>query len=104
MSPAPASGPPDGVVVGRYQGTVVVTVHGELDPPKVSHLRLLLSDLIDGQGNVSVVVDLQHATTADGDPERLAIFAEEAKRAHRRCDLVVVPEPAPARTGRYGDR
>lgn len=74
LVPSPHAGSMNGeeapaeVVVGRYQGTVMVTVHGELDPAKVAHLRLLLTDLIDGQGNVAVIVDLQDATAADDDP------------------------------------
>ena len=97
MNPAPAAMSPNGVVVGRYQGTVIVTVHGELDPSKVAHLRLLLTDLIDGQGNVSVVVDLQDATPAPGDPGGLGRFAEATKHAHGRHAVIVVDAPS-ART------
>ena len=97
MSPVPAEKSPNGVVVGRYKGTVMVTVHGELDPPKVSHLRLLLIDLIDDQGNVSVVVDLRDATAASGDPGGLGRFAAATKHAHGRHAVIVVDQPS-ART------
>jgi hypothetical protein len=92
MSPAPAKSP-NGVVVGRYKGTVMVTVHGELDLPKVAHLRLLLTDLIDDQGNVSVVVDLQAATAGPDDPGALGRFAEATRHAHGRHAVVVVDQP-----------
>jgi hypothetical protein len=92
MSPALGATSPTGVVVGRYQGTVMVTVHGELDAPKVAHLRLLLADLVEGQGNISVVVDLQDATAAAGDPNGVEIFAAEA--THRRHAVVVVAQPS----------
>lgn len=95
MSPAPAAESPTGVVVGRYKGTVMVTVHGELDPSKVVHLRRLLTDLIDDQGNVSVVVDLQDATPAPDDPGGLRRFAEATKHAHGRHAVIVVDQPSP---------
>lgn len=101
MSPATGAMPPTGVVVGRYQGTVMVTVHGELDPQKVAHLRLLLTDLIDGQGNVSVIVDLQDATAAAGDPDSVAMMAAEATYGHQRHAVVVVAEPSAAGRSRW---
>ncbi len=94
MSFGQAAKSPNGVVVRRYRGTVMVTVHGELDPLKVAHLRLLLTDLIEGQGNVSVIVDLQDATAEAHDPDGVEMFAAEAKHAHRRHALVVVAEPS----------
>ena len=50
------------IVIGRFRGTVVVTVHGDLGPTRAAHLGLMLTDLIDGQGNLSLVVDLHDAT------------------------------------------
>lgn len=104
MSAVPAANSPNGVVVGRYQGTVMVAVHGELDPPKVDLLRLLLRDLIDDQGNVSVVLDLQDATAAPDDPGALGRFAQEAKLAHGRDAVIVVDEPFPRTLARRGER
>ena len=94
MSAAPAAESPTGVVVGRYQGTVMVTVHGALEPPKVAHLRLLLSDLIEGQGNVSVVVDLQDATPPADDPGGVEVFADETTSTHGLHAVVVFAPPA----------
>jgi hypothetical protein len=104
MSPVPAATSPTGVVVGRYQGTVMVTVHGELDPPKVAHLNLLLNDLIDGQGNVSVIVDLQDATAAAGDPDSVEMFAAQATHGHRRDVVFVVAESSAGTLARRGER
>jgi hypothetical protein len=94
MSAVPATRSPDGVVVGRYKGTVMVTVHSELDPLKVTHLRRLLSDLIDDQGNVSVIIDLQDATPTPDDPDALRSFAAAAKDAHGRHAVIVFEQPS----------
>ena len=79
------------IVVGRYLGTVVVTVHGELDLTRASHLGNILADLIDGQGNLSIVVDLQDATATDADS--LWVFTEAAERARRRGGTMRLNEP-----------
>jgi hypothetical protein len=84
------------VVIGRFQGTVVVTVHGELDVPGVSLLDRTLCDLIDGQGNVSVVVDLRDARVTSID-ERVSVFADAVERVHRRHGGVLgLNRPPPA--------
>jgi anti-anti-sigma factor len=70
-----------GIVIGRYQATVVVTVHGELDHPRAAHLGHVLADLIDGQGNLSLLVDLHDANAADA--RHLAVFAVAAERVLR---------------------
>lgn len=79
------------IVVGRYLGTVVVTVHGELDLTRAGHLGNILADLIDGQGNLSIVVDLQDATATDADS--LSVFTEAAERARRRGTTMRLNEP-----------
>jgi len=79
------------IVVGRYLGTVVVTVHGELDLTRAGHLGTILADLIDGQGNLSIVVDLQDATATDADS--LWVFTEAAERARRRGATIRLNEP-----------
>ncbi len=90
-----AAGPPShfSIVIRRQQGTVVVTVHGELDMSRSDHLGNILSDLIDGQGNLSVVVDLHDATTTE--PDSLLVFTEAAERARRRGGTVLLNEPHP---------
>ena len=70
------------ITVARSAGTVVVTVHGELNGEKSTHLGGILADLIDGQGNMSVLVDLHGASATD--PDCLWMLTEAAERAHRR--------------------
>jgi anti-anti-sigma factor len=53
------------VVVGRFQGTVVVTLHGDLDANDAWGLSGVLCDLIDGQGNLAVVVDVRDIGAID---------------------------------------
>jgi len=71
-----------GIVVSRYQGTVVVSIHGDLDGPRAADLDYMLADLIDGQGNRSVIVDLRDATAMD--PQWLSLFTDAVARAGRR--------------------
>ena len=70
------------ISVARSAGTVVVTVQGELDAERSKHLGCILADLIDGQGNMSIRVDLHEASATD--PDCLWMLTEAAERAHRR--------------------
>jgi len=65
--------PPGGLrlVVSRGLGAAVVTVHGELDDRGRELLGLMLSDLIEGQGNRTVAVDLAHASAGPATAEVL---------------------------------
>src|SRR4051794_4742841 len=49
------------LVIGRALGTVVVTVGGDLDATAIDRLERVLTDLIDGQGNLAVAIDLSRA-------------------------------------------
>jgi anti-anti-sigma factor len=69
------------LVIGRALGTVVVTVDGELDGDGCAALGLLLTDLIDGQGNRAVAVDLRKAHL---EPQALRGLLDVARRADRR--------------------
>ncbi len=66
------------VVVSRDLGTVVVTVRGELDTYTAPRLRDDFKDLIDDQGNLTVVVDLGEMTFVDS--SGLAVLVEALKR------------------------
>jgi anti-anti-sigma factor len=46
-------------------GAVVVTAHGHLDVSSAAVLTAVLSDLLEGQGNLRVFVDLHDMTVAD---------------------------------------
>ncbi len=95
----PVAGTPDpvaaparsNIVIRRFLGTVVVTVHGELDIARAGQLGRILADLIDGQGNLSVTVDLHEATASDADS--LSVFVEAAERARRRGGKVTLNDP-----------
>ncbi|MCA1675644.1 MAG: MEDS domain-containing protein [Actinobacteria bacterium] len=60
----------------RESDAVVVPVNGDLDLAGSARLGAVLADLIDGQGNRSVVVDLEHVTTID--PAVVGVFAAAA--------------------------
>ena len=66
------------LVVGRAPGTVVVTIDGELNLDSCQIVESLLTDLIEGQGNLAVAVDLARATI---EPEAVSLFVEAARRA-----------------------
>lgn len=78
------------LVVGRGLGTVVVTVDGELDVPGCERLRGVLSDLIEGQGNRAVAVDL---TKAIVEPNALDVFIEAAHQSRRQGTKFILNEP-----------
>jgi anti-anti-sigma regulatory factor len=82
MAPGPGAVDQSGIVVGRFKGTVVVTVHGELDRGRAGAVGYVLADLIDGQGNRSVAVDLRDAGAAH--LTWLPVFVDAADRARRR--------------------
>jgi anti-anti-sigma factor len=58
--------------VARALGTVVVTARGVIDEVGACALNHVLSDLVENQGNMTVVVDLHDVT--DVDPRCLDIF------------------------------
>lgn len=74
--------------VTRQHGAVVVTVHADFDLACSSRLGAALGDLIDGQGNLNVSVDLSRAATID--PAALGVFAAGEKLArHHGATLTV---------------
>jgi anti-anti-sigma factor len=77
-------------VVGRGLGTVVVTVEGELDLAGCQLLESVLTDLIEGQGNLTVAVDLSKAIV---EPEALMVFVDAAHQARRVGTKFVLKEP-----------
>lgn len=61
----PPAAPRGSLVVGRFQGTVTVTLHGDLALTASTGLGKVLGDLIDGQGNLAVAVDLRDVGRID---------------------------------------
>ena len=82
------------IAVRRALGRVVVTVHGELDGPGATILERVLSDLIEDQGNLDVVLDLTDAHL--GDPLAVGTLCFPAEQARRHGATVSVCGPAVA--------
>jgi anti-anti-sigma regulatory factor len=66
------------MIVSRAMGSVVVGVDGVLDAAGADLLELVLTDLIDGQGNASVAVDLAGACV---EPEAVSVLLDVAHQA-----------------------
>ena len=77
----PTSGSEFSLVFGRALGKVIVTIHGPVDSRTAPELRHRLVDLIDGQGNRHLVLDLHRMTTVD--PSGLSVFVDAHKRMRR---------------------
>ena len=69
---------------------MVVTVEGELDLAGCRRLEGVLTDLIEGQGNVTVAVDLGKAVV---EPGALVVFIEAARQARRLGTKFILKEP-----------
>lgn len=80
------------LVVGRHIGTVVVTLHGDVDVPAAAGLASVLHDLIDGQGNLDVAVNLRAVYRIDNAGVQ-ALFAA-AKRIVARGGRLRVDGPS----------
>lgn len=78
--------------VARKRGQVVVTVQGDLGLAGAIRLGAVLGDLIDGQGNLTVRVDLRRAGVVD--PAGLGVLDVAARLARRRGGDVLVTQPA----------
>ena len=84
----------DSVVIGRFRGTVVVTLHGDVDLRTSAALAGALHDLIDGQGNLAVVVDLRDVPRID--PSGVEVLAGAADRIAGRGGQLRLGGPAGA--------
>lgn len=73
-----ANGSGFSLVFSRALGNVVVHVHGALDANTAPALEARLLDVIDGQGNRQVVLDLRKMT--DVDAAGLFVLADALKR------------------------
>ncbi len=78
------------LAVGREFGTVLVTVAGLLDAGGCRILEGLVADLIDGQGNRTVTVDLSGADVA---PDTLRAFRSAMHGAGRHGDRCILRSP-----------
>ncbi len=80
--------------VSRLDGRVLVCLGGELDVYSSPHLRSTLLALIDGQGNLALVIDLADLQFIDSTGLSVLLTALRRSRAHG--GDVVLRHPAPA--------
>lgn len=97
QAPEPGPGPSAGEGAGsrdfsfeirRDAGAVALVVRGRLDVANATRLGAVLGDLIESQGNLHVLVDLDQATSVD--PAGLGVFGAAARVAARRGGLLTV--------------
>ena len=69
-----------GIAIGRSGGTVVITITGVNSQEDWARIDAVLSDIIDAQGNLDVVLDLGEVATLESDAVPLIVQA--AHRAH----------------------
>ncbi len=80
----------------RRGRSVTVAVRGEVDGASSAVLRGLLLDIVDGQGNLSVALDLSEMTFIDS--SGLAMLMEMHGRAVERGGTFVLRNPRPSTT------
>ena len=81
------------LVFGRALGKVVVSIHGPVDARTAPELRDRLRDVIDGQGNRHVVLDLRGTTLVD--PAGLTAVVDAHQRMQRIAGELVFSGPSP---------
>ncbi len=80
--PQPFLGPRSSFTIRRALGTVVVAVHGEIDVEDWSRIDGVLSDIIDAQGNLDVVVDFCEVAYLEPTAMPLIVHAARQARSH----------------------
>jgi anti-sigma B factor antagonist len=78
----------------RVNDAVVVVVSGDLDAGTAALLRDRVRDVIEGQGNLSVILDVSDMTFIDS--SGLSVLLEIHRWAHDRGGALVVHSPRPA--------
>ena len=79
------------LVFSRALGKVIVHVHGSVDLVTAEELRHRLADVIDGQGNRHLVVDLKAMISIDS--AGFAVLVDAVKRMHRHGGELVLSGP-----------
>ena len=77
----------------RAPESVVVTLRGELDAYAAPRVRDRLTDLIDGQGNLSVTLDLAEISFLDS--IAMAVLVGMLKQVTERGGRLVLTSPRP---------
>jgi anti-anti-sigma factor len=84
---------PFSLVFSRAMATVIVHVYGPLDARTAPELKHRLVDVIDGQGNRRMVLDLRKTTRVDA--VGFAVMVDALRRQTRRGGDLVVSGPTP---------
>ncbi|MFN2505070.1 MAG: STAS domain-containing protein [Acidimicrobiales bacterium] len=79
------------IVFSRALGRVIVHVHGALDWNTAHQLKHRLIDVIDGQGNRDLVLDLKGMTSIDSGG--IAVLVDALKRLQKRGGDLVLSGP-----------
>jgi anti-anti-sigma factor len=79
--------------VVRALGRIVVTPSGAVDAVAATRLRSLLADLIEGQGNLEVVVDAMYVASID--ETAVKVLREATRRMGERGGTLVISSPRP---------
>lgn len=66
------------LAISRAMGVVVVTAHGHLGASDADALQAVLADLIEGQGNLKVVLDVHDVSGIDGSSLQALVGAVDA--------------------------
>lgn len=96
----PSSRPAFSFEVSRVAGRVVVALHGTLDDVTCPVLDRALRDLIENQGNMTVVVDLADVLVSDLAYTGVLLPAA-ASAARRGGELLLAAPPAGVRWALY---
>jgi anti-anti-sigma factor len=85
------------LAVSRAMGTVVVTAHGHLGASEADVLQAVLVDLIEGQGNLRVVLDVRDVSGLG--PSSLKVLVAATGVAARLGGQLTFADPSEAGTG-----
>jgi anti-anti-sigma factor len=78
------------IAVSRALGKVVVSLRGDVD---AQTLGQTLTDLVNDQGNLALVIDLRHTDSID--PSGVAVLVRASHRLHTHAGQLVLSGPSP---------
>lgn len=85
----------------RALSKVIVHIHGALDADTALELHERLVDVIDGQGNLQLVLDLRGMTLIDS--AGFSVLVDALKRMQKNGGQLVLSGPTSAVTDTFGD-
>jgi anti-anti-sigma regulatory factor len=84
----PATPPDTAIAISRLEDRVLVAVHGEVTQDLAAVLRHAVIDLVDGQGNLSIALDLPEGAALDD--AVLSLLLETAERLEEQDGALLV--------------